>query len=122
MEEKTATGDFQKKSMDYSSHSCFRSNYIMAFESNFFCIAFNIGRHIDRSYFRGLANLIHRKLHVPQKGSLAISTIGSLLLLVGFFWFAGSRIQQQSPIGVLTGGWGLLLATPLMLLVMIAVR
>jgi predicted PurR-regulated permease PerM len=47
-------------------------------------------------YFRGLAGLLHRKLHVPQKGSLAISTIGSLLLLIGFFWFAGSRIQQQA--------------------------
>jgi predicted PurR-regulated permease PerM len=47
-------------------------------------------------YFRGLAGLLHRKLHVPQKGSLAISTIGSLLLLIGFFWFAGSRIQHQA--------------------------
>jgi predicted PurR-regulated permease PerM len=46
-------------------------------------------------YFRGLAGLIHRKLHVPEKGSLAISVIGSLLLLIGFFWFAGSRIEQQ---------------------------
>jgi predicted PurR-regulated permease PerM len=47
-------------------------------------------------YFRGLAGLLHRKLHVPQKGSLAISVIGSLLLFIGFFWFAGSRIQQQA--------------------------
>lgn len=46
-------------------------------------------------YFRGLAGLINRKLHIPQKGSLAIAVIGSLLLLIGFFWFAGTRIQQQ---------------------------
>jgi predicted PurR-regulated permease PerM len=47
-------------------------------------------------YFRGLAHLLHGKLHLPQKGSLAISIIGSLLLLLGFFWFAGSRIGQQA--------------------------
>lgn len=47
-------------------------------------------------YFRGLAGLLHRKLHVPKKWSVAISVILSLLLLTGFFWFAGSRIQQQA--------------------------
>jgi predicted PurR-regulated permease PerM len=47
-------------------------------------------------YFRGLAGLLHRKLHVPEKWSVAISVIGSLLLLIGFFWFAGTRIQQQA--------------------------
>jgi predicted PurR-regulated permease PerM len=47
-------------------------------------------------YFRGLAGLLHRKLHVPQKASVPIAVIGSLLLLIGFFWFAGSRIQQQA--------------------------
>jgi predicted PurR-regulated permease PerM len=33
---------------------------------------------------------------VPQKWSVAISVIGSLLLLIGFLWFAGTRIQQQA--------------------------
>jgi predicted PurR-regulated permease PerM len=47
-------------------------------------------------YFRGLADTLNRKLHVPQKGSLALSVIGSLLLLIGFFWFAGNRVQQQA--------------------------
>jgi predicted PurR-regulated permease PerM len=46
-------------------------------------------------YFRGLGNLLHRKLHVPEKASLPVSVLGSLLLLGGFFWFAGSQIEQQ---------------------------
>src|SRR6476620_2362856 len=54
-------------------------------------------------YFWGLAGLLHRKLHVPQKGSLWIAVIGSLLLLVGFFWFAGNRIQHQAD--VLSDTW-----------------
>lgn len=47
-------------------------------------------------YFHGLAGLLNRKLHVPQKWSVAVSVIVSLLLIIGFFWFAGSRIQQQA--------------------------
>lgn len=47
-------------------------------------------------FFRGLADLIHRRLHVPQKGSLAISITGTLALVVLFFLFAGSRIGQQA--------------------------
>lgn len=47
-------------------------------------------------YFQGLAGLLHRKLHLPQKWSVLVSVISSLILLVGFFWFAGSSIQQQA--------------------------
>lgn len=46
-------------------------------------------------YFHGLAGLLRRKLGLSEKVSLLLSVIGSLLLLVLFFWFAGSRIQQQ---------------------------
>lgn len=46
-------------------------------------------------YFRGLSGLIHRKLHLPEKWSLPIAIIGSLILLALFFWLAGSKINQQ---------------------------
>lgn len=46
-------------------------------------------------YFRGLSGILHRKLHLPQKWALPIAIIGSLLLLIGFFWFAGNSITQQ---------------------------
>ncbi|HEV7331809.1 MAG TPA: AI-2E family transporter [Flavisolibacter sp.] len=46
-------------------------------------------------YFRGLSGLIHRKLHLSEKWSLPVAIIGSLLLLLLFFWLAGSKINQQ---------------------------
>lgn len=46
-------------------------------------------------YFRGLSGLIQRKSGLSQKVSLPLSIIGSLLLLLLFFWFTGAQIQQQ---------------------------
>lgn len=47
-------------------------------------------------YFHGLSSLMQNKLSVPKKISLPVAIIGSLLLLVLFFWFAGDRIQAQA--------------------------
>ncbi|MDQ3682191.1 MAG: AI-2E family transporter [Bacteroidota bacterium] len=47
-------------------------------------------------FFRGLSGLIQRKTKLNDKLSLAISILGSLLLVALFFWFAGNRIQQQA--------------------------
>ena len=46
-------------------------------------------------YFTGLAKLIERKLGWKQGLCLTISIIGSLLLLLGFFWFSGNSIAAQ---------------------------
>jgi len=46
-------------------------------------------------YFVGLAGIIQRKLSLKEGISLAISIIGSLLLLIGFFWLTGNSISQQ---------------------------
>jgi predicted PurR-regulated permease PerM len=46
-------------------------------------------------YFRGLSGLLHRKLHVSEKWTLAIAIVSSLVLLLLFFWLAGSKINQQ---------------------------
>lgn len=47
-------------------------------------------------FFRGLSGLMQRKLHLPPKLSLPLSIVVPLLLLAGFFWLAGSSIQQQA--------------------------
>lgn len=47
-------------------------------------------------YFHGVASLLQRKLHVPPTASKLLSTLGSLVLLLLFFWFAGDRVQQQA--------------------------
>jgi predicted PurR-regulated permease PerM len=46
-------------------------------------------------YFVGLAKLLQRKLNWKYGLCLAISIIGSLLLMIGFFWFAGNSISAQ---------------------------
>lgn len=46
-------------------------------------------------FFRGLSALIHRKTKMNEKLSLPIAIIGSLLLMVLFFWLAGNRVEQQ---------------------------
>lgn len=69
---------------------------IIFFKTTFNVLLLLLAGSLIALYFRGLSGLIQRKLHIPEKGSLAISIIGSLLLLVLFFWFAGSRIQQQT--------------------------
>ena len=46
-------------------------------------------------YFRGLADLINRKLNASSGFSLALSFIFTILLLAGFLWFTGNSIQQQ---------------------------
>ncbi|HEX2536249.1 MAG TPA: AI-2E family transporter [Chitinophagaceae bacterium] len=48
------------------------------------------------TYFRGLAGILHRNTRLGMKASLAISVIGSLLLLIGFLWFSGTSIQGQA--------------------------
>jgi predicted PurR-regulated permease PerM len=46
-------------------------------------------------YFRGLAGLIHRATRFSHGAALTISIVGSILLLLGFFYIAGNSIQQQ---------------------------
>lgn len=47
-------------------------------------------------FFRGLGGIIQRKTHWKPKISLAVSIIGTLLLLIGMFWLIGARVQQQA--------------------------
>ncbi len=46
-------------------------------------------------YFHGCAGLLKKWLHLPSKLSVFVSVLLNLLLLVGFFWFVGARLQQQ---------------------------
>jgi predicted PurR-regulated permease PerM len=46
-------------------------------------------------YFYGFAGILERNLHFSPKLSIILSVILNILLLVAFFWFVGSRLQQQ---------------------------
>lgn len=46
-------------------------------------------------YFQGLAGLINRKWGWRKGVCLAVSVLGSLLLMILLFWFIGARVQSQ---------------------------
>lgn len=46
-------------------------------------------------YFHGFANLIQRLTKWSSVLSMTISIVLTLILIVGFFWFSGNRIQNQ---------------------------
>jgi predicted PurR-regulated permease PerM len=46
-------------------------------------------------FFHGFAGILQRNLHIGSKLSVVLSIVISLLLLIGFFWFAGARLQEQ---------------------------
>lgn len=46
-------------------------------------------------FFRGLSGLICRKTKWKEGVCLAISVIGTLLLIIGLFWLIGAKVQNQ---------------------------
>lgn len=46
-------------------------------------------------YFRGLSDLVRRKTKWKEGWCLAISIIGSLLLIILLFWLIGAKVQSQ---------------------------
>lgn len=46
-------------------------------------------------FFRGVSGILERKTRWNPKLCLAISMIGTLLLLAGMFWLIGAKVQQQ---------------------------
>ncbi len=46
-------------------------------------------------YFHGCAGLLKKWLHLPSKLAVFVSVLLNFILLVGFFWFVGARLQQQ---------------------------
>ncbi|MEO8794443.1 MAG: AI-2E family transporter [Daejeonella sp.] len=46
-------------------------------------------------YFHGFAGLLKKWLHLPRKIAVLFSVLLNTLLLVGFFWFVGARLNQQ---------------------------
>jgi predicted PurR-regulated permease PerM len=46
-------------------------------------------------YFHGLGDAIQRRTKLKRKGAMAISIVGSIILLSALFWFMGTKMQQQ---------------------------
>ncbi len=46
-------------------------------------------------FFHGCASLLHKYLHLPKNWSVFASVLLNTLLLVGFIWFVGARLESQ---------------------------
>ena len=63
-------------------------------------VAFNVllmvlAGSLIASYFHGLGDLIQNKTKIRRKFAMAISVIGSFLLVSAMLWFMGAKIQTQ---------------------------
>lgn len=46
-------------------------------------------------YFHGFGNMVHRLTHWSVRLSVFLAVLVNILLLAGFFWFAGAQLQNQ---------------------------
>ena len=68
---------------------------ILLFKTLFGVILLSFAGILLAVYFHGFANMLHRMLHWPAKLCIFLSVFINLVLVAGFFWFAGARLQQQ---------------------------
>jgi predicted PurR-regulated permease PerM len=68
---------------------------ILLFKTLFSVILLALAGILLAVYFRGFANMLHRTLHWPNKLCIFLSVFINIILVAGFFWFVGARLQQQ---------------------------
>lgn len=68
---------------------------ILLFKILFSVLLLSLAAILFAVYFHGCAGFFQSKLHIPAGWSLALSIVINIILLVGFLWFAGARLQQQ---------------------------
>lgn len=92
----STTKTFQQKVWTACAVAALFVIVIWFFKATFNVLLLILAGVLIAAYFHGLSGLIHRNIKLPEKASLAISVIGSLLLLILFFWLAGAKISQQA--------------------------
>lgn len=68
---------------------------LLLFKSLFSLLLLVFAGVIITVYFYGFAGILQRNFHWSPRLCIALSVIINIILLVGFFWFVGARIQQQ---------------------------
>lgn len=68
---------------------------LLLFKILFGVILLSLAGMLMAVFFRGFANLLSRFLHWPDKLCVFLSVFINVLLVAGFFWFVGARLQQQ---------------------------
>ncbi|MEO8415962.1 MAG: AI-2E family transporter [Ginsengibacter sp.] len=68
---------------------------LLLFQTLFSVLLLTLAGALFAIYFHGCAGFFEKHLHIPSRWSLALSIVINIILLVGFFWFVGARLQQQ---------------------------
>lgn len=68
---------------------------LLLFKALFSLLLLTLAGALFAIYFHGCAGFFKKHLHISSGWSLALSIVLNILLLVGFLWFVGARLQQQ---------------------------
>jgi len=69
--------------------------FLLLFKTLFSVLLLTLAAILVTIYFYGFAGLLQKYIHLSPKLSIILSVIINILLLVGFFWFVGSRLSNQ---------------------------
>ncbi len=69
--------------------------FLLLFKALFSILLLVLAGTLMAIYFHGCARLLKKYLHLPRKLSVLFSVLLNVILLVGFFWFVGARLNQQ---------------------------
>ena len=68
---------------------------LLLFKTLFSVLLLTLAGALFAIYFHGCAGFFKKHLHTSSGWSLALSIIINIILIVGFFWFVGARLQHQ---------------------------
>ena len=68
---------------------------LLLFKTLFSVLLLVLAGSLIALFFQALAGLIHRKTGLAATPSLLISTIGTLLLIIGICWLIGAKVEAQ---------------------------
>lgn len=86
---------FQKKVWITTGILAFTIIVLLVFKATFSVFLLVFAGALIAIFFRGLSSIIQRKTKWKEGICLAISIIGTLLIVAGLFWLIGAKVQTQ---------------------------
>lgn len=69
--------------------------FLLLFKTLFSMLLLTLAAILVTIYFYGFAGIFQKYLHLSPRLSIILSVIFNTLLIVGFFWFVGTRLSNQ---------------------------
>ncbi len=89
------TPSFQKRVWITTGILAFTIIILLVFKATFGVFLLVLAGTLIAIFFRGLSNFIQRKTKWKEGVCVAISIIGTLLIVAGLFWLIGAKVQAQ---------------------------